>query len=363
MPKVSVIIPVYNVEKYLGECLDSILGQTLKDIEVICVDDGSTDGSPAILRDYTALDPRIRVIHQENAGAGPARNTGLAAATGEYVAFFDPDDWCDKEMFARIYDEAARTRSDIVIAGMRRYRPNEMRPVVARLSDGVLSLARPFSPEQMGRGLFVDCRANPFPKLFRREFISANRISFQAIPRVNDLFFSFVSLAKAERISVLEDAPYCYRLERPGSLQTTLRSSGRPLCWLEAVEAVRARLEQDGILARFATPLTTAVLGMGVRAMSKLSAAGDVERYYGELRRMAMDLATVEVREALGAREREVLAILEAETSPIPLLTAKNRELQQSASKLRAWKREAVRRAALPLWHRALDHIFRRRSK
>lgn len=363
MPKVSVIIPVYNVERYLGECLDSILGQTLKDIEVVCVDDGSTDGSAKILDDYAAKDPRARVIHQANAGAGPARNAGLAAATGDYVAFFDPDDWCAREMFERLYSEAARTRSDIVIAGMRRYHPDEAKPVVARLSNEILSLPRPFSPQQAGNALFVAGRANPVSKIFRRAFVVDNGISFQAIPRVNDLYFSFVSLAKAERISVVEDVPYCYRMGRPGSLQTTLRSSGRPLCWLEAAEAVRARLEQDGALARFATPLLTAVLGMGVRAMSKLGSSEDIGLFYSELRRMAAGLATMEVRDALSARGRDVLALLEAESSPLPFLAAMNRDLLQTTAKLRAWKREAVRRAAAPLWRRALNRIFGRDPK
>ena len=93
MPKVSVIVPVYNVEKYLGECLDSVLGQTLKDIEVLCVDDSSTDGSAAILAEYAAKDSRVKVLRQENAGSGVARTRGIAAASGKYIAFMDPDDF------------------------------------------------------------------------------------------------------------------------------------------------------------------------------------------------------------------------------------------------------------------------------
>ena len=89
MPKVSVIIPVYNVEKYLRACLDSVVNQTFRDIEIICVDDGSTDGSGAILDEYAAKDSRMRVIRQANAGAGAARNAGLDVATGEYVFFAD----------------------------------------------------------------------------------------------------------------------------------------------------------------------------------------------------------------------------------------------------------------------------------
>ena len=92
MIKVSVIIPVYNQAPYLAECLDSVLAQTLREIEVICVDDGSTDGSERMLDDYAKRDLRVKVIHQSNAGVAAARNNGLAAATGEFIAFMDPDD-------------------------------------------------------------------------------------------------------------------------------------------------------------------------------------------------------------------------------------------------------------------------------
>ena len=88
MVKVSVIIPVYNVEPYLKQCMDSVVGQTLKDIEIICVDDGSTDNSLDILREYAAEDSRIQIIEQKNAGAGAARNNGMRYATGKYLSFF-----------------------------------------------------------------------------------------------------------------------------------------------------------------------------------------------------------------------------------------------------------------------------------
>ena len=93
MVKVSVIIPVYNVEPYLKQCMDSVVGQTLKDIEIICVDDGSTDGSLDILREYAAEDNRIQIIEQKNAGAGAARNNGMRHATGKYLSFLDSDDF------------------------------------------------------------------------------------------------------------------------------------------------------------------------------------------------------------------------------------------------------------------------------
>ena len=98
MVKVSVIIPVYNVEPYLKQCMDSVVGQTLKDIEIICVDDGSTDNSLDILREYAAEDSRIQIIEQKNAGAGAARNNGMRYATGKYLSFLDSDDFFERNI-------------------------------------------------------------------------------------------------------------------------------------------------------------------------------------------------------------------------------------------------------------------------
>lgn len=101
MAKVSVIIPVYNVEPYLKQCMDSVVGQTLKDIEIICVDDGSTDGSLDILKEYATEDSRIQIIEQKNAGAGAARNNGMRHATGKYLSFLDSDDFLCRECWKR----------------------------------------------------------------------------------------------------------------------------------------------------------------------------------------------------------------------------------------------------------------------
>ena len=104
MPKVSVIVPVYNAEKYLQECVDSILRQTLTDLELILVDDGSTDSSPAICDRYAEQDARVQVIHKPNGRAASARNAGLRAASGEYVAFVDSDDWISPEMYEKMLE-------------------------------------------------------------------------------------------------------------------------------------------------------------------------------------------------------------------------------------------------------------------
>lgn len=115
MPQVSVIVPVYKAERYLQRCVDSILSQTLEDLEVILVDDGSPDNSPILCDEYSKKDPRVRVIHQKNAGVAAARNTGLEAAAGEYIAFVDSDDYIDPEMYASMMKIAQKYKCDVVM--------------------------------------------------------------------------------------------------------------------------------------------------------------------------------------------------------------------------------------------------------
>ena len=117
-PKVSVIVPVYNTEKYLKRCLDSLMGQTLKDLEIILVDDGSKEPCALLCDEFAQKDSRIKVIHKANAGAGFARNAGLAVATGEYIGFVDSDDFVDLQMYEKLYEAAVHYDADLVLSGV-----------------------------------------------------------------------------------------------------------------------------------------------------------------------------------------------------------------------------------------------------
>lgn len=120
-PKVSIIVPIYNVERYLDRCMHSLLNQTMKDIEIIMVDDGSPDNSPKMCDEYAKKDKRVKVIHKQNGGLGYARNSGLEIATGEYIAFVDSDDYVKLDMYEKLYDTAMTTRSDTVFCGFNMY--------------------------------------------------------------------------------------------------------------------------------------------------------------------------------------------------------------------------------------------------
>lgn len=119
-PKISVIIPVYNTENYLRECLDSVCNQTLRELEIICIDDGSTDSSGMILDEYACNDTRLRVVHQDNGGQSVARNCGIAMATGEYVQFVDSDDWLDLSACEKMYARAKKTGADMTVTQYQR---------------------------------------------------------------------------------------------------------------------------------------------------------------------------------------------------------------------------------------------------
>lgn len=128
IPKISIIVPVYNVERYLRQCLDSILSQDFIDWEAILVDDGSTDNSGYICDEYSAADNRFKVIHQANGGVANARNTALTEAVGEYIGFVDPDDWIDSQFFSQMLKASADSKCDIVVSGFRYEHPDHSIP-------------------------------------------------------------------------------------------------------------------------------------------------------------------------------------------------------------------------------------------
>ena len=249
--KVSVVVPVYNVAPHLARCLESLLAQTLREIEVICVDDGSTDGSADILADCASRDGRLRVIRQENAGAGAARNRGLAEATGEYLFFCDPDDDCRRGMLAGLYARAKETDADIVIAG------KEVVDGETGRSNGCFGFnravyrhAQPFAGAEIADFIFMLAKSVVWDKLFRRAFVERHGLLFQEIRRSNDVRFVDLALAHAERIALLPRAYYRYVVRRQGSLQTTRESTA--LLFFEAYGSLRAELERAGLFETFA---------------------------------------------------------------------------------------------------------------
>ena len=206
-PQVSIIVPVYDVEDYLSRCLDSILAQTLKEWECICVDDGSPDGCGQILDEYAAKDARFVVIHKENGGTSSARNAGLDAARGEYIGFVDPDDWIESETYEAALEAARRTDADIVQWRRIQEKLNKSTPIID-LPEGVFDIAQ--NPQYFTLKIW--------DKLFRREFILENGLRFPAGVRLGeDRPFSFKCYVLAKKLYFINRALYHYNCTRDDS--------------------------------------------------------------------------------------------------------------------------------------------------
>lgn len=244
-PAVSVIIPCYNAEKYLAQCIDSILAQTRRDIEIICIDDGSSDGTMGILEEYEKKDGRIRVIRQENAGAGAARNNGLRWATGEYLSFLDADDFFEPDMLEKAVAAADQYAADYVVFQADRYYTAEDRyePIPWSLRTSDLPPYMPFSYRQLTDNIFLTFVGWAWDKLFRRSFVLEQELYFQEQRTTNDMLFVFSALICAKRIAVV---PKVLAHQRRGSGDTLSVTRERSWhCFYDALLALRQRLIRE----------------------------------------------------------------------------------------------------------------------
>ena len=220
-PLVSILIPVYNVEDYLSDCLESLINQTLKDIEIVCVNDGSTDSSLEILRKYEKIDERIVVVNKKNGGLPSARNAGLKVANGEYVGFVDSDDFVELDMFEKMSEQAKKDNADIVVCGAVPY-PNE--------NDAPEWLRKILSPRDIIyknsslKSLFDEPGAQPFlwRNLVKKELIEKNKLSLdESIVLGEDVAFQFKIFSHAKTVSFMSNKFYYYRYSRPNSIMNS----------------------------------------------------------------------------------------------------------------------------------------------
>lgn len=249
--KVSVILPVYNCERYLRQCLDSLVLQTLKDIEIICINDGSDDNSAEILAEYAARDGRFVIINTENGGAGKARNIGIKAACGKYLYFPDSDDWLESNALSMVYRIAENDKADITVFRSMQY-DNEtgtVSPCTYSLRLEVLPEFRPFGVQDIGQSVFRNIMGWAWDKLYLRSFITTNELYFQEQRTTNDMYFVYLSLFKATGISVCDNFLYYQRRNVSGSLSTTREKSWE--CFYNALCKVRNELVDMGIFEKY----------------------------------------------------------------------------------------------------------------
>lgn len=250
MPKVSVIIPVFNAEKYIGECLNSLLNQTYNDYEIICVDDGSTDNTLSILQEYQKVNKCISVIHQENQYAGVARNNGMKIAKGKYLLFVDADDFCERTMIQELVDIAEKDNIEILVFDLYQY--NDKTKSVQNLNSAIFTNffgEGIKSAKEINNSIFQFTIPGPMNKLFLRKFILDNNLLFQNLPRTNDLYFVYAALSYAEKISVYNKKLEYYRIENDSSLQATNDRS--PLAFIEALHELKSNLVKRNVYDLF----------------------------------------------------------------------------------------------------------------
>jgi len=248
--KVSVIIPVYNAQEYIEQCLDTLLNQTLKDIEIICVDDESTDNTGNILSRYAEMDGRIRVIHQPNGGAGAARNTGLKYARGKYLSILDSDDFYRPQMIEKAYLHAEKNNADIVV-----YRCDNFNHATGKYTVNNYSVNKSLMPDQMPfagidveKDIFKLFVGWSWDKLFKTEFVIENGLLFQEQRTTNDMLFVFSAIVKAERISVIDEVLVHHRVV-DGTLSVTRERSWH--CFYDALIALKQQLIEWNLFERF----------------------------------------------------------------------------------------------------------------
>lgn len=220
MPRLSIIVPVYNSEKYLDRCVASILAQDMADFQLLLVDDGSTDGSLALCQAYAAQDGRVQVLHQDNRGQGAARNAGLAAAQGDYIAFADSDDWLEQGLFTTALARCQEQELDLLCFEITIVREGQRRP------------SRHFAGERLFTGaealqhLLTDAiDTSCVNKIYRRQLWS--RVRFTENRYYEDVATVYKVLAQARRVGYLEESYYNYYRHSGSTIATSFNSRSR----------------------------------------------------------------------------------------------------------------------------------------
>ncbi len=244
-PKISVIVPVYNVAEFLPQCLESLTRQTLQDLEVILVNDGSTDGSAEILRNYVGKDGRFRLVERVNGGYSAARNSGLKEARGEYIGFVDADDWVEPDMFEHLLGLAENEHADIALCGFSHYldqagltipQDNTWLPPLLKRSKGHLRGAEAL--------LFEDIAI--WKNIYRRALLKSGDLIFdENMAMAEDIPFHLSALCLAGKIAASDRRLYFYRKQRPGQ-QTAIRDR-RLFAYFQIFEKMEDLLHGRGL--------------------------------------------------------------------------------------------------------------------
>lgn len=243
--KISVIMPVYNAEQYLRQTLDSVLNQTFQDFELICVDDGSSDTSPEILKEYQEKDSRMKVFHQKNQFAGAARNHGMKKAKGEFFIFWDSDDVFEESALEDMYNQCVQDGADICICGANEFEEDlkQKRPAEAYLKEKYLPEKSPFYHKDIDKYLFYFATNVSWNKLIRSSLIHEHQLEYQQYRHGEDTRFILAVLFYAKKYTVVKKPLINYRVFNENSL--TGRMGERPMDVLHSYEDTWQMLSKE----------------------------------------------------------------------------------------------------------------------
>lgn len=254
-PLISILVPIYNVEKYLRQCLDSLVNQTLDNLEIICINDGSKDGSPRIIKEYANKDHRIQVINKQNTGYGDSMNRGLKKAKGKYIGIVEPDDFVELDAFANLTALAEKFQADVVKANYYYHseKGDELQKIIA--------------PDEVGQ--LIDPAKNQhifhqpptiWVAIYRREFLVEQGINFLPTPGASyqDTGFNFKVLASTHR-AVYTDRPYLhYRIDNENS---SVKSASKIFAVSEEFASIEQFLRDKDVYRQFAPIMQAAKFG------------------------------------------------------------------------------------------------------
>lgn len=245
-PLISIIVPVYNVEKYINRCLESILKQSYKNIEVLLINDGSQDNSAKICEDIAALDSRIKVIHQDNKGVSSARNKGLDISKGEYITFIDSDDWVDRDGIECLYRNLKKTESDLAIYSFIQEYENK-KNINVKLTESIEVMNR----EDTIKFIFNDNRCQGFiwNKLYKSKIINSEmkKIRFnEKITVLEDLYFNIEYMIRCNKAVYIDSQKYHYYISGNSAMFSIFNE--KKITSLKALDAISELLEGNNEL-------------------------------------------------------------------------------------------------------------------
>lgn len=245
--KISVIIPVFNVENYLAKCLDSVINQTLKEIEIICVDDGSTDNSFNILNEYKNSDDRIQVYQQENGGHSAATNTALKYIKGDYIFFLDSDDWIELDALEKLYNNATENNSDLVLYDSIEHLPqNQFRERRFYILNDLKNQIFDYKAEKR---LILNSYYVQWAKLYKTSFFKQYNLKLPDFLLYEDIGLNVASTVFAKRITYLDEILYHYNKLNESSLQNTKIEMDRPKIIFDVINYVEKFLKENNLFS------------------------------------------------------------------------------------------------------------------